>query len=124
MPTILVIEDSRPNAQLVRVALEARGYDVVCAYDGNEGMHLAKETNPALIVLDLRLPKRGLDGWEIIEIVRDDSDLIDVPIIVISVEIQPTDRQRALELGCNIYLAKPFDIHELRALVVEYIGVP
>lgn len=122
MSTVLVIDDSLANAQLTKVALETRGYDVLCAHDGDEGMQLAQDIQPALIVLDLRLPKRGLDGWEIIEIVRADTDLSGVPIIVTSVESQPDDRQRALQAGCNVYLPKPFDINELRNLVIEYIG--
>ena len=124
MATVLVVEDSRPNAQLIKAALETRGFEVMCAFDGDEGVRLAHELRPALIVMDLRLPGRGVDGWEAIELIRSDPIIGQVPIIVTSVESHPSDRQRAFDVGCDVYLAKPFDINEFRGLVADFVGQP
>jgi CheY-like chemotaxis protein len=121
MATILVVEDSESNAQLVQSALEIRGYEVVCVRTGEDGLDAARTLIPDLILMDLRLPD-GLDGWETIRRIRLDPNLRHTPIIVTSVEILPDDRQRAYDAGCDVYYPKPFDIGELRQRILEYIG--
>lgn len=121
MATVLVIEDALSNAQMIKAALDTRGYTVFCAYDGLSGWAMAQDLQPDLILLDLRLPG-DLDGWEIIRLVRHDAALSGVPIIVTSVEILPNDRQRAIDAGCDVYYSKPFKISELREQVARYLG--
>lgn len=124
MPTILVVDDSRSNAQLIKVALETSGYDVICAYTGQDGLDIIYEHRPDLLVLDLRLPGSTFDGWTVIRMLRDDPQHRTIPILVTSVEVTPDDRRRAFEAGCDEYFAKPFSIGDLRQQIEQYIGPP
>lgn len=124
MSTILVIDDSKSNAQLVKIALEANGYDVVCIHNGHDGLAFTEQYQPDLIILDLRLPGSRYDGWELIGIIRENPTIANTPIIVTSVEINANDRQRAYEAGCDVYFAKPFSVKALREQIMEYIGTP
>lgn len=119
MPTVLVVEDADSNAQLVKAALESKGHHVVCARTGEEGVRLARELHPKLILMDLRLPY-GMDGWKAIEHIKADSNLASTPIVVISVEILPEDRERAFAAGCELYYAKPFSVSQLIDVVGKY----
>jgi CheY-like chemotaxis protein len=115
MPTVLVVEDSESNAQLVRVALETKGYSVKIAVNGQAGLDAVHKIQPDLMVIDLRLPVEYIDGWELIRTLKSDPDCRDIPIVVTSVEITPEDRNRALDAGCDRYFSKPFSVKELRA---------
>ncbi|MBC7870122.1 MAG: response regulator [Chitinophagaceae bacterium] len=123
MVMVLLVEDSIPNAQLIQVAMESRGIEVVCVNNGEDGVRLAQELHPLVILMDLRLPGRGMDGWAAIAAIKADQALSKIPIIVISVEIQPDDRQRAYDAGCAMYFPKPFSIVELINAVSNYVGM-
>ena len=122
MTTILVVEDSDSNAQLVRVALQSRGFDVHIVRDGPTGLNAARDMRPDLMVVDLRLPGGDIDGWALIADLKNDPDYCHIPIIVTAVEITPEDRRRAFEAGCDRYFAKPYKIDELRSTVMELTG--
>ncbi|GAB4526854.1 MAG: response regulator [Anaerolineae bacterium] len=124
MPTILVIDDSQSNAQLIKIALETSGYQVACAYTGQDGLAVLEEIRPDLLVLDLRLPGSTFDGWTIIRMLRDDPNYRNMPILVTSVEVTPDDRTRAFDAGCNEYFSKPFSIGDLRQQISRYVGPP
>lgn len=120
MTSILVIDDSQSNAQLLKIALESRGYEVVCAYTGQSALEIAVELHPAIIITDLRLPGSSLDGWTVIERFRDMPEFEHTPIIVTSVEVSPEDRLRAFDAGCDEYIPKPFKINEFRSVIEKY----
>ncbi len=120
MVMLLVIEDSVPNAQLIQAAMESRGFEVVCVNNGDDGFRLAQELRPSVILMDLRFPGKGRDGWQTIAAIKGEKNLNSIPIIVVSVEIQPDDRQRAYDAGCVAYFPKPFNITELMNAVVKY----
>lgn len=122
MSVILVVEDSNENAQLMITAMESRGYEVVWVKDGDAAVDVARQIQPALILMDLRLP--GKDGWQATREIRADARVGTIPIFAISVEAKSDDRPRALAAGCNEYFAKPFSIIELRDAVKQYIGAP
>jgi len=109
---ILIVEDDRAAAELVRLHLSHEGYRVLTAADGVEGLRLARETEPELIVLDLMLP--GMDGLELCRTLRADSD---VPIIMVTARVEEEDRLRGLKLGADDYVTKPFSPLELVARV-------
>ena len=109
---ILIVEDDRAAAELVRLHLAHEGYGVVTAADGAEGLRLARELKPKLIVLDLMLPK--LDGLELCRALRADSN---VPIIMVTARVEEEDRLRGLNLGADDYVTKPFSPLELVARV-------
>lgn len=124
MTTILIVDDNKSNAQLIKVALENHGYTVLSAFDGKQGLELAIDQKPALIVVDLRLPGSTLDGWELIRVLRAQPDFAQTPIFVTSVEVTPEDRKLAYEAGCDLYFSKPFSIKDLREQIAEFISVP
>jgi two-component system cell cycle response regulator DivK len=75
--------------------------------------------HPHVVLLDMRLP--GLDGWELASRIKADPDLCDTPIIAVSVQVTPADPKRALDAGCDEFVAKPFDIRHLKMLVKRYM---
>ena len=121
MTSILVIDDSQPNAQLLKIALESRGYNVVCAYTGQSALEIAADLHPSIIITDLRLPGSTLDGWKVIERFREDPVFCNTPIIVTSVEVSPEDRMRAFDAGCDVYIPKPFKIQQIRDVIESYV---
>jgi len=109
---ILVVDDDVKTVELVKLYLNRDGYRVLAAYDGIEALHLARESHPDLIVLDLMLP--GVDGLEICRILRTESD---VPIIMLTAMTTDKDRLTGLDLGADDYVTKPFSPRELAARV-------
>ena len=109
---ILVIEDEQNICNFVKTILETNDYQVLTAKNGQEGMTMGLSHNPNLIILDLGLP--DLDGCSLIEIFREKSSL---PIIVLSARSSEADKVKALDLGANDYITKPFGTNELLARV-------
>ena len=109
---VLVVDDEQHIRRAVGRALGARGYQVETATDGQEALSTAAVTQPDLVVLDLNLP--GLDGLAVCRQLRDQSA---VPILVLSVRDDDTDKVAALDLGADDYLTKPFSVQELMARV-------
>ena len=105
---ILIIEDDRNIADLVRRYLERAGFEALVAYDGNEGLALAKSSSPRFVVLDVMLP--GVDGWEICKALRRDSE---VPILILTARADEMDRVVGLSIGADDYVVKPFSPREL-----------
>lgn len=122
MLNVLVIDDEKSNAQLLQVVLERVGYQVTCASNGAEGLRLAEELTPDIIITDLRLGGGTFDGWEMINRIRNNLNFNHIPILVTSVEVLPDDRLRAYEAGCNFYIPKPYSIKELLATLEEYLN--
>ena len=110
--TILVVDDEKNIIELARLYLESEGYVVESAYDGAEALAKIRSLRPALVVLDLMLPK--IDGWEVCRRVRATSD---VPIIMLTARSEDVDKIVGLELGADDYLTKPFNPRELVARV-------
>ena len=109
---ILVVDDDVKTVELVKLYLNRDGYRVITAYDGVEALRLARESHPDLIVLDLMLP--GLDGLEVCQTIRNESD---VPIIMLTAMTTEEDRLTGLDLGADDYVTKPFSPKELAARV-------
>jgi DNA-binding response OmpR family regulator len=111
--SVLVVEDDPSIALGLRINLESEGYDVTVAEDGEKGLALARSLKPALIVLDVMLPK--LNGFEILDTLRREGH--GMPIIVLSARTSEMDKVTGLELGAEDYVAKPFSLAELLARV-------
>lgn len=109
---VLVVEDDPHAIELVRLYLSRDGHEVITSGDGREGLRLARETQPDLLVLDLMLP--GLDGLQLCRIIRQESD---VPIIMLTARVEEDDRLTGLDLGADDYVTKPFSPRELAARV-------
>jgi diguanylate cyclase (GGDEF)-like protein len=115
MANILVVEDERLIAGLLKETLEIEGYQVVTVLNGEDAVHYALRETPHLIVLDLMLP--GIDGYEVVQRLRDHPKTMHIPIIVLSALGATADKVRAFELGVDDYITKPFNTDELLARI-------
>ncbi|MEC2075625.1 response regulator YycF [Metabacillus fastidiosus] len=109
---ILVVDDEKPIADILQFNLKKEGYEVFCAYDGNEALELVEEIVPDLILLDIMLPNR--DGMEVCREVRKKYEM---PIIMLTAKDSEIDKVLGLELGADDYVTKPFSTRELLARV-------
>ena len=110
--TVLIVEDEPDTAKLVSLYLQRDGHKVLCARDGMEGLRLAREARPDLVVLDLMLPK--LNGIGVCRTLRQESS---VPIVMVTARVEEEDRLKGLDLGADDYVTKPFSPRELAARI-------
>ncbi len=110
---ILLVEDEKNIILGVRTCLEAVGYEVEVVEDGEAAINIMKESSPDLLLLDLMLPK--VDGFEVCRTLKENEDerIRKTPIVVLSAKAGEEDRQRAMELGADAYMTKPFRPREL-----------
>jgi len=118
-PKLLVIEDNEQNMYLVTFILEKRGYQVVQAWDGREGIELARQVKPALILLDIQLPE--MDGYAVAQELKSNPALDDVPIVAVTSYAMVGDRERILAAGCQGYIEKPINPDTFMAQVEEHL---
>lgn len=116
--TILTIEDSEVVRYQIKTFLESHGYEVLEAENGDVGLELARTAKPSLILLDIVMP--GRNGYQTIRALRDDLELMVIPVIFISSKDQPFDKDYGERQGATAYLAKPVDnellLHYVRML--------
>ena len=113
--TILVVEDNERNRKLVRTVLEYRGHEVVECEDGEAAVALAREHRPALILMDLQLPK--LDGIGALQRLRADPGTASIPVIAVTASVTPGERERVVAAGFEAYVPKPIDVLAFPQLV-------
>jgi two-component system cell cycle response regulator DivK len=111
MATILLVEDNELNRDMLRRRLERKGYDVVIAVDGAEGVSTARSVAPSIILLDMSLPV--LDGWEVARRLKAGEDTRSIPIIALTAHAMQGDEQKARDAGCDDYDTKPIDLPRL-----------
>jgi CheY-like chemotaxis protein len=104
---ILLVEDNEDNRDIYRTMLEHFGYEVLTAGDGEEGLRLARERMPHLILMDVSIPL--LDGWEATRILKADAATRHIPIIALTAHALAADRATAAAVGCDGYLSKPVE---------------
>jgi two-component system, cell cycle response regulator DivK len=121
---ILYIEDNPDNMMLVQRALESRGYHLLKAMKGVEGVATAEKEEVNLILLDINLP--DIDGYEVARRLRASPkrELKTVPIIAVTANALKGDAEKALEAGCDVYMSKPINIRELWARVEAFVPMP
>ena len=117
--TILVVEDNPKNLKLIRAVLEFSGYAVVEAMSGEEGVRLAGEASPDLILMDLQLP--GIDGSEALRQIRAATDRPGVPVVAVTAFAMSDDRERAFAAGFDGYVEKPISARALPQQVRDFI---
>ena len=120
MPKILLIEDNEMNRDMLSRRLERKGYQVVMAQDGEIGVAMAQSEAPDLILMDMSLPV--LDGWEATRRIKSDAALQSVPIIALTAYAMSSDREKALEAGCNDYDTKPVDFPRLLGKIEAFLN--
>jgi CheY-like chemotaxis protein len=111
MPKILLVEDNELNRDMLSRRLERRGFTVVMAVDGGQGVQMALTEKPDLILMDMGLPV--LDGWEATRQVRADPATSHVPIIALTAHAMSSDEQKAKEAGCDDFDTKPVELPRL-----------
>jgi two-component system, cell cycle response regulator DivK len=116
---ILVVEDNPKNLKLVRDVLEYSGYEVFAASTGEDGVRMADDVGPDLILMDLQLP--GIDGAEALRRIRATGTKADVPVVAVTAFAMPEDRQRAFDSGFNGYVEKPISVRGLPQQVHDFL---
>lgn len=116
--TILQVEDSAENRTLVHKILESAGHHVIDAQDGDEGVRLAAQFRPDLVIMDLYLP--GVDGYVATARLKADPALAQIPVVALTASVLSGDRERCLRAGCAGYIKKPIDVYTFPDLVWEY----
>jgi two-component system cell cycle response regulator DivK len=119
MPKILLVEDNAMNRDMLSRRLEKKGYQVVLAVDGQSGVELAQAEMPDLILMDMSLPV--LDGWEASRKLKADPRTRRVPIIALTAHAMASDRERAIEAGCDDYDTKPIALARLLGKIVALL---
>ena len=121
MTKILYVEDNEDNVYMLSRRLKRKGFDIVIAVDGEQGVEMASTEKPDLILMDLSLPK--MDGWTATKHIKNNDELKSIPIIALSAHAMEEHKQRALDSGCNDYDTKPVDINRLLSKVSEQLGI-
>ena len=122
MTKILYVEDNPDNVYMLTRRLKKKGFELIIAGDGQEGIDKAVEENPDLILMDLSLPT--MDGWTATAKIKELEQVKDIPIIALSAHAMPEHRDRALKAGCSDYDTKPVDIKRLLSKIGQYIELP
>ncbi len=121
MSKILLVEDNEMNRDMLSRRLERRGYEVVIAVNGAEGVEKASLEIPDLILMDMSLPV--MDGWEATKNLKTDPATKSIPIIALTAHAMTGDREKALEVGCDDYDTKPIDLSRLLTKIETFIQV-
>lgn len=111
MSKILLVEDNEMNRDMLSRRLQKRGYEIVMAFDGAQGVEMAQSAAPDLILMDMSLPV--MDGWEATRRLKADPATHQIPVIALTAHAMSDDREKAMEAGCDEYDTKPIDLERL-----------
>jgi CheY-like chemotaxis protein len=120
MPKILLVEDNDMNRDMLSRRLGRKGYSIITAENGEEGLALARLEKPDLILMDITLPQ--MDGWEVTRLLKADQDTRQIPIIALTARALVSDQTKAFEVGCDEYDTKPVDFSRLGAKIRKLLG--
>ena len=120
LPRILLVEDNEMNRDMLSRRLERRGYDVIVAVDGEEGVARARTDGPDLVVMDLSLP--GIDGWEATRQLKAAEETRSIPVLALTAHAMAGDREKALAAGCDDFDTKPVDLPRLVGKLERLLG--
>jgi two-component system, cell cycle response regulator DivK len=121
MPKILLVEDNEMNRDMLSRRLQRRGYEIVVAVDGAQGVAMANSEHPDLILMDMSLPI--MDGWEATKSIKANPDTKSIPIIALTAHAMSGDREQAIAAGCDDYDTKPIDLSRLLTKIEVFIEV-
>jgi CheY-like chemotaxis protein len=120
MPRVLLVEDQEMNRDMLSRRLKKRGYEVSIAVDGAEGLEKARSEAPELILMDMSLPV--IDGWEATRQLKADEATRGIPVVALTAHAMNSDREKALEAGCDAYETKPVELPRLLATMEKLLG--
>lgn len=121
MSTILIVEDNELNRDMLSRRLQRRGYAVLLAVDGQDGLDVARANRPDLVLMDMSLP--AVDGWEATRQMKSDEALRHIPVIALTAHAMANDREKAIAAGCDDYDTKPIELPRLLAKMEALLGV-
>ena len=104
---ILIVEDNPDTLGLVTTRLRISGYEIIAAEDGETAIEKCRQKKPDLLALDLSLP--GIDGFEVCRVLKSDPGTYNIPIVILSARSQKSDKERAINLGAEAYIVKPYE---------------
>jgi two-component system, cell cycle response regulator DivK len=122
MSLVLIVEDNEKNLKLVRDVLQVKGHETIEAATGEDGVALARERNPDLILMDIQLP--GINGIDALKTLRADPATARIPAIAVTASVMQQDRKLITEAGFDAYLGKPLDLREFLATVKRILETP
>lgn len=122
MSTVLIVEDNEKNMKLARDVLQAKGYQTLEAVTGEEGVKLAKEKKPDLVLMDIQLP--GISGIEAFKQIRGNAATKSIPVIALTASVTPTDRTAINAAGFDAFLGKPINLKEFVDTVKRLLERP
>jgi DNA-binding response OmpR family regulator len=117
---ILIVEDETELVKAIEIRIKHAGYEVLTAYDGQEGLEKAKKEKPDLIILDLMLPK--MDGYKVCALLKKDARFSRIPIIMLTARAQESDKKLGFEVAVDAYITKPFQHEVVLAKVRDLLG--
>ena len=121
MAKLLLVEDNEMNRDMLSRRLQRRGYEVIMAVDGEEGIKMARSESPDLILMDMSLPV--LDGWEATRRLKSDPGTRPIPVLALTAHAISSDRDKALQAGCDDYDTKPIELQRVLAKIQTLLGV-
>lgn len=119
MTKILLVEDNEMNRDMLKRRLERRGYEVICAVDGAQGVAMASSDLPDAILMDVALGE--MDGWEATTRILADSRTRHIPVIALTAHALESDRRRSVEVGCVAFETKPVSLPDLLEKIEKYV---
>jgi two-component system cell cycle response regulator DivK len=119
MSTVLIVEDHEKNMKLARDVLRAKGYRTLEAVTGEEGVQLALDNVPDLVLMDIQLP--GISGIEALKRIREDARTARIPVVALTASVTPTDRSAINAAGFDAFVSKPIDLKEFLATVKRLV---
>ncbi len=119
MKKILIVDDEQDIVESLKFVLESSGYTCYCAYNGEDGLNMARDLMPDLLILDVMMPR--INGYKISRLLKFDSKYKDIPILMITARSQEEDKLIGEETGADEYITKPFDLDEVLEIVNRYL---
>jgi len=116
---ILIVDDNRDSRELVVKVLKNKGYRIIEAIDGEDALEKAMAEKPDIILMDISIPK--INGYEVTRRLKSQADFKDTPVIALTAHAMKGDREKALEAGCDGYISKPINVHELPDQIKSYM---
>ena len=120
MKKVLIVDDEQDIVESLQFVLESAGFECHCAYNGEEGLNLAREILPDLIILDVMMPK--INGFKICRLLKYDNKYKNIPILMVTARSQNEDKLIGEETGVDEYITKPFDLDEIVEKVRGYLN--
>ena len=119
MPKILIVEDNEMNRDMLSRRLERRGFAIVMAMDGQQGVEMTRSERPDLILMDMSLPV--MDGWAATQAIKADPELSKIPVIALTAHAMAGDREKAMAAGCDDYDTKPIELPRLLEKIGKFL---